>query len=427
MNISQADIVIENIKFVANNMWQVYINKCGDLLLKDCTFKAVELLVTSESTVMVNCKFEKYFSISIQFSTNDLLITHCKFSIYVAVINLNVNVVFQANISDSNFHGGLLISLTNEPGQVHITNCEFKDNYGTSIDLLNTDRTIITNSTITNNTGWYLIKIRWNDVLEVSNCSFINNTSDTGVFRVTYSSRANIFKSKLIDNDFGGTISIANAAVVFINESSFNNNRGGGILIHQSNTRWSIVVIANCEFTANVGRSLGGAIISINVNSVIITNSSFEYNTAGDGAAIHIRNSSCEMVNCLFKKNYALDKRTGATIAINYNEYATVFFKGIILTNNYGSGTINLFRSRLSIERASFKNNGPGKFNVTQGRGCIYAFNSRVDITGPVTISGNIGGTIRAIQSQIYINSTENTVISNNTASSGGGDNVERE
>ena len=38
-----------------------------------------------------------------------------------------------------------------------------------------------------------------------------------------------------------------------------------------------------------------------------------------------------------------------------------------------------------------------------------------------MTISGNVGGGIYAIQSQIHINGTQNTVISDNTASSGGG------
>ena len=44
-----------------------------------------------------------------------------------------------------------------------------------------------------------------------------------------------------------------------------------------------------------------------------------------------------------------------------------------------------------------------------------------MDIIGPVLIRGNVGGGIHAIQSQIYINGTGTTVISNNTASSGGG------
>ena len=75
----------------------------------------------------------------------------------------------------------------------------------------------------------------------------------------------------------------------------------------------------------------------------------------------------------------------------------------------------------MSIESATFIGNGPGKVNVTHKRGCIYTFNGRLDIIGPVIISGNSVGGIHAVQSQIHINSSEDTVISNNTASLGGG------
>ena len=44
-----------------------------------------------------------------------------------------------------------------------------------------------------------------------------------------------------------------------------------------------------------------------------------------------------------------------------------------------------------------------------------------MDITGLLTVDSNIGGAIYAIQSQISLNSTRNIVISNNTASLGGG------
>ena len=59
--------------------------------------------------------------------------------------------------------------------------------------------------------------------------------------------------------------------------------------------------------------------------------------------------------------------------------------------------------------------------SLNQNKDCLYLFNSRVYITGPVTLSGNIDGGIYAIQSQILINSTGNTIISINTASSEGG------
>ena len=59
--------------------------------------------------------------------------------------------------------------------------------------------------------------------------------------------------------------------------------------------------------------------------------------------------------------------------------------------------------------------------NFSENSGHIYLLGSKDYITESVTLSGNTGGAIHAIQSQVCINSSEKTVISNNSASSGGG------
>ncbi len=61
--------------------------------------------------------------------------------------------------------------------------------------------------------------------------------------------------------------------------------------------------------------------------------------------------------------------------------------------------------------------------NIVSNNGPVYAFNSRVEFSGPTTLSNNrgvFGGAISADQSQVYIN-TEGVIITNNTAISGGG------
>ncbi len=61
--------------------------------------------------------------------------------------------------------------------------------------------------------------------------------------------------------------------------------------------------------------------------------------------------------------------------------------------------------------------------NIASNNDPIYAFNSRVEFSGPTTLSNNrgeLGGAISADQSQIYIN-TEGGIITNNTATYGGG------
>ncbi len=60
---------------------------------------------------------------------------------------------------------------------------------------------------------------------------------------------------------------------------------------------------------------------------------------------------------------------------------------------------------------------------VSNNNGSIYAFNSRLEFNGPTTLSNNrgeLGGAISAVQSQIYIN-TDGVIITNNTATYGGG------
>ena len=188
---ARGEIVIKN-NFVIENMTffvtsndshgKVNISDCSNLLLVNCTFKAVELLVKSNSTTMVDCTFEDSFrsGITTQIFTNDLHITHCRLSIIVNVFNFTFEVPFQANFSDTIFESSLYISQKNKYGKVYITNCELKDNNDVGLKIDNTDRTIITNSNFSNNTktrhGNFYIK-QLGGVLEVVNCSFVNNTN----------------------------------------------------------------------------------------------------------------------------------------------------------------------------------------------------------------------------------------------------------
>ena len=69
------------------------------------------------------------------------------------------------------------------------------------------------------------------------------------------------------------------------------------------------------------------------------------------------------------------------------------------------------FHSTLILRQVTFNHN----------IGSIYLFDSKMNITGPVTLSYNFGGAIAAILSQIIITSNSRVVISKNSASSGGG------
>ena len=318
------NVVIENMTFfVTSKYWsgKVNISDCSNLLLVNCTFKAVELLVKSNSTTMVDCTFEESFrsSITTQIFTNHLHITHCRLSISVNIFNFTFEVPFQANISDTIFESSLYISQRNKYGKVYITNCELKDNISGDLIINNAARTIITNSTFTNNKKapygyhYYIIE-HYSGVLEVANCLFVNNTNYVSVIAI-HTGQAYILQSKLTDNNCQSVLLIMkNADSVYINESSFINNHGGAIFIPAYSQSISLI-ITNCEFTANYAK-YGGAVYSDNANLITITNSSFINNTAEYGGAIYIQRSDCKIIDCIFKNNTALDKSIGAAIVL---------------------------------------------------------------------------------------------------------------
>ncbi len=79
-----------------------------------------------------------------------------------------------------------------------------------------------------------------------------------------------------------------------------------------------------------------------------------------------------------------------------------------------------MFLGLLDIKDTNIANNIASSM---EDGGIIYAFDSRVDFNGPTTFSNNrsmLGGAISAEQSRIYIN-TEGVIITNNTATFGGG------
>ncbi|XP_064389550.1 uncharacterized protein LOC135337549 [Halichondria panicea] len=77
-------------------------------------------------------------------------------------------------------------------------------------------------------------------------------------------------------------------------------------------------------------------------------------------------------------------------------------------------GSLNISQSNVTFT---------GRNIVSNNSRPIYAFNSRIEFNGPATLSNNhgvFGGAISADQSKICIN-TEGVIITNNTATSGGG------
>ena len=222
--------------------------------------------------------------------------------------------------------------------------------------------------------------------------------------------------------------------LLFIKNSTFVNN-SGIIMIYLATT----LFITSSEFIANLAKGFGGVIVISNGDTVSIVDTVFTDNRVhyARGVVVFGLSGNIEIINCTFTNNSAPSKGSGGAISVEHQviqkQMTSIYIRNTIFLNN-DDGTLVVHQRIVSIEDCSFIENLADRVltatqstltlrRVTfyQNKGCIYTFNSKVDIAGRVTFRGNTGGAICAIQSQVYINSTEETVISNNIASLGGG------
>ena len=359
----------------------------------------------------------------------------------VHVSTLDYKVGFQVQINSTDFFQGGAIKIKGQyKGHIYLTNCEFRGNYHGAIEISESARIVITNSTFEGNqyiesefsTAVCDLESKY---LEVVDSNFIGNLNCDTVARVS-ANQILIATSHFVSNNCSQTLSIDDAFLtnikidtdsVLINDCSFVNNHGssGGGIVNYIYGHL-LIFITNCEFTANHADWYGGAIYS--TNEIIISNSSFTKNTARVGGAIYT-DGKFVIVNCTYTNNFIKTptntKNNGAAIlAVLLNQQEKLSIKSIsiqstVFTENFGCETVAIVGSKVQMDNVSFINNGMKQ--DSRNRGCLYLFNIRLDVTGSMTVSGNVGGGIYAIQSHIYINSTKKTVITNNTASSGGG------
>ena len=332
-------------------------------------------------------------------------------------------------------------------GSVIISNCELTNNSaadghdgGGAIDV-NADTVSISNSKLTSNSADYggAIHVGPGGIVYISNCELTKNSADYGGAIRVYSGTMSISNSTLSSNraDYGGgaiSLDSDTFSVVSISNSKLTNNRadfGGAISAFNSGS----VIISNCELTNNSaadGHDGGGA-IDVNADTVSISNSKLTSNSADYGGAIHVGSGGIVYIsNCELTKNSA---DYGGAIRV-YS--GTVSISDSIVTNNIANegGAIDLVQSKSTLIHNTNITNNMASFNILQSyvrftgmnivsnnNGPVYAFASQVEFNGPTTLSKNhgvFGGAIRAVQSQIYIN-TEGFIITNNTATFGGG------
>ena len=446
MSISNTNtLLIENITLASSNnhTTTILINSCGKLLLMKCTFKSIAFrIVTDCKTTTDLLSSSRNVSIQPTLYSSDLSVIACEFNqSSVDVSTLDYKVGFKVQINSTDFFQGGAIKIKGQYRcQIYLTNCEFRGNYYGAIEISGSARIIITNSTFIGNQyiesefGTAVCDLQ-SKYLEVVDSNFIGNLNCDTVARVS-ANQILIATSLFVSNNCSQTLSIDDAFLtnikvdtdsVLINDCSFVNNHGssGGGIVNYIYGQL-LIFITNCEFTANHADLYGGAIYS--TNEIIISNSSFTENTARLGGAIYT-DGKFVIVNCTYTNNFiktpTKTKINGAAIlAVLLNQQEQLSIKSVsirntVFTKNFGCETVAIVGSKVQMDNVSFINNGMKHDN--RNRGCLYLFNIRLDVTGSMTVSGNVGGGIYAIQSHIYINSTKKTVITNNTAHSGGG------
>ena len=373
------------------------------------------LTLTSQTILFKDLTFDKVwakFQGKIQITEGDKLsmigCTFKKTEIAIRANNVTMDDCAFYNFTNSLLTGESAVRVTSQ--YLHITNCDFADNIA-RIKTLE-------------------VKVEYH--LSIIQCTFTNNHGGIGII---YDGIAR--SSALItDCDF-----IANHGTNSGGAIGIGGIRKKTVATYCQRTSCLINII-NCKFIGNQANGFGGAICIWHQMSITIQASTFTRNTAKQGGAIQMLNyGHLEIFNSIFTNNYATHKKSGGVVSTEAvtgsSDTGILTLRNTNFSNNSGSGALTVFGTRASIENTNFTNNRADnrlsiltalastvtltQVTFKQNEGYIYTFNSRLDITGQVTLSSNIGGAIRAVQSQVYINSTKYTaIIKNNTAGTGG-------
>ncbi|XP_064388740.1 uncharacterized protein LOC135336804 [Halichondria panicea] len=326
-------------------------------------------------------------------------------------------------IEKSDFFSNVGGAVNIESNQTVINGSRFDSNtatYGGAVFVVSANVTIswsnFTNN-IANVRGGAIRSIAYKSNLFISNCALLNNSAildDGGAINIWFGS-VSISDSELAYNSAetaGGAISILTGELL-LSDSELTNNKaafGGAIALYMGDASiLSCNITDNEAVVGNGGTSTGGAILAligtISISKVVIKN-----NSADAGAVFYVVDGTVIIFDSLLTNNRATQQ--DGVIALLMS--SLIITNTSIFDNLEGENIIYAVYSNLSFT---------GVNTVSNNINPVYALSSRVEFNGPTTLSSNHGvqgGAIRAVQSQIYINA-EGVVISNNTATVGGG------
>ncbi|KZX10436.1 transglutaminase domain-containing protein [Methanobrevibacter curvatus] len=286
--------------------------------------------------------------------------------------------------------------------------------------------------------------------ITVDNCTFLNNTGESGAAIFIYPQASNsIIKNSIFNNNQGIQASTDNfvqggairsgTTNLTITDSTFTNNfalNDGGAISIANGTGTKII---NCKFINN-SANMGGA-IRISDSEATISDSLFNQNNASNVGIIFILNGSATILNSNFTSNKA---NNGGAVGIynrTINDNKIIILKNLVFDSNTATNMGGAIYTRIPIKYlndSTFKNNsaidGGGIYSLsnlqinaanftqntaTTSGGAIYA-NGQISISSKSNFASNNannGGSIYALKDLNIFNS----IFSKNNAISNGG------
>eukprot|EP00736_Rhodelphis_marinus_P014485 Rmarinus@m.27027 len=253
--------------------------------------------------------------------------------------------------------------------------------------------------------------------LFVRSSEFVDNTmaqTPGGAAILAISSNVEISDSEFLgmsaSGGFGGAVYAKGEAITILN-SNFRENKagkGGAVVVESMND--GDIVISGCCFEKNRGTHLGGALYFETAENMVVLNTEFRNNYAGDavsrpilrhhggGGAIACKagNSRLRIEDCTFERNHAL---------LGLDDVSA----------GDGGALSMLFDVKLSVVGSTFLDNIADRFG-----GGIYLGTYGATVISNCTIQGNhaVDGGGIAIFSQVIF---ENVYVAQNNASNNGG------
>ena len=295
------------------------------------------------------------------------------------------------------------IEIANEYARV-LTHTEYQGRYHRNAQPYRTNP--LNDPTISNT--FYLLHCEFNEIdnifnisgnFFISDCSFIGSSSDR--------------------EDYGFSLSIEGGDFYNITSTTFRNHyKSTPVIIHQV----ELINFYNCTFENNTSRETGGSVQVLNGDSINFYNCSWLYNSAFQGGgAVTISNGNVLFDGSLFYNNTSILHDGGAILIDDFASVTINYCYFIANFAAYGGGiSVNKF-SFLEINHSTFDDN-----KSLQSAGGILLQN-RIDnsvVLNNVTLINNqcyhgSGGGI-----SFHFNTSPmiiDCLISNNTATSGGG------